>query len=209
MDFETLKPIHPHFFFLPEVECFFLEDQEMKSKNRLPLFQEFRNGEKPFTQVFMAWTDRALLFEFQVGVPFQQTDFPNFERHDVIELFVQTRIHDQMRYLNRFSHHFLFFPVQLNGVMALEVTRFRTEDRHELAIPEAFYVDSKIGQTSYQMRIELSQDVLFGFDPDEIKELRVDYRVHRYQANPQFFFHPSEGLTEHSLDLWPKIILKK
>lgn len=206
MDLEELPEILPHFFFEPQIPIYQKKGSKFSSDHLLPFFQDFHD-EEPFADVFIAYDEEGLSLFFDVKVPFTKSDYPDFLRKDAIELFVHTKEAAIGRYMNKFSHHFLFFPQKVAGISSMEITKFRGEDQHDLAQPEMILTEVEIGKKSYQITVRLTKDILHGFDVESSKEIRLDYRIHRYQDLPQNFFMAKEDITEHHLQLWPKLIL--
>lgn len=206
MDLEELPEILPHFFFEPVVPIYPRKGSKFSSDHLLPFFSDFHLEEK-FADVYIAYDLEGLYLQFDVDVPFNASDYPDFLRKDAIELFIHTKEAAIGRYMNKFSHHFLIFPKKVNGIAGMEITKFRNEDQHPLALPEMITVEADLEKKSYQVQVKLSRDILYGFDPENSKEMRFDYRIHRFQDTPQYFFMAKEDITEHHLQLWPKLIM--
>lgn len=206
MEVEELPSIFPLYFFDVTLPIYPLKKEKFSSTHLLPHFEDI-NFSEIFADVSMAWSDDALHFLFDVKTSFNEASYPDYERKDVVELFIQTRPSNLSRYMNKYSHHFLLFPVEVNGCHAMEVTKFRAEDRHELCSPQDISVKVKLEKKRYQLLLELPKTILHGYDPVINKELRIDYYIHRYQNEPQVFFYPQKERSEHHLGLWPKILL--
>jgi hypothetical protein len=206
MEIDNLPEVFPPFFFEATGQIPKKKKDKFTQDNLLPDFSGMNFSER-FADVYMAWDDENLYFQFVVETPFQGSEYPEFLRTDAIELFVHTRADSLSRYLNKFSHHFLFFPIEVNGIKGMEITKFRGEDRHELCLPNMLSIESSIETKQYTLRVELPKVVLFGYDHSVSPSLRIDYRIHRYQNEPQYFFFDSKKISEHHLGLWPKIQL--
>ena len=206
MDLEELPEIFPLYFFDASTQVQSLKKDKFSDSNKLPTFEDLNFSEN-FAEVFMGWTEDTLNFKFDVETVFSESEYPDFLRKDAIELFIHTRANSLSRYMNKFSHHFLIFPVQVNGIYAMEITKFRGEDKHDLCLPQAIPVKVDMSKNRYSIRLDLPKSILHGYDPLDSKELRIDYRIHRFQNEPQFFFFPTQTIAEHNLALWPKIEL--
>lgn len=206
MDLENLPEVFPLNFFDAKIAIPQKKKNKFTSENLLPNFEDLNFSEN-FVEAYMAWDEQGLYFQFDIDSQFESSQYPDFLRKDAIELFIHTRADSLTRYMNKFSHHFLLFPVKINGIMGMEITKFRGEDRHELSLPESIQVTSEIKKKSYSLEVAFSKDILYGYDPSLCKEIRLDFRVHRFQNEPKFFFFNSSDISEHQLSLWPKIDL--
>ncbi len=206
MDSEELPDISPLYFFDASLKMQQLKKGKFTDAHLLPSFENLNFSEQ-FTDVYAAWSDESLHFKFNVKKPFEESAYPDFLRKDSIELFLHTRANSVSRYMNKFSHHFLIFPTEVNGIYGMEITKFRGEDQHDLCLPQAISVKVDLAKNSYLVELELPKAILYGYDPADSKELRMDYRIHRYQNEPQVFYFPPNLIAEHHLVLWPKVEL--
>jgi hypothetical protein len=166
-------------------------------------------GEEHFAKVGMGWNREGLEFQIVSKEAFQQSVYPEVTRGCSVELFIDTRDVKNSGYNTRFCHHFFFFPEPLEGIQAEEVTKFRTEDAHELCDPKELLVKSKLSSSGYTMSIFIPASCLNGYDPDQFDRLGFTYRINRYGGPAQHF----SALTEEyniieQPSLWSSATLK-
>ena len=208
MDLENFPQIYPLFLFEANLKGFYRTKGIFSSRHLLENFSDINLSDN-FAQIYMAWDEENLYFKFVVETELIESSYPDFLRKDVVEIFIHTRADSLPRYMNKFSHHFLIFPAKVNGIHAMEITKFRTEDRHELCPLQLIEVKSEIEKKKYILEVQLSKLCLTGFDPESSQSIRLDFRIHRYQNDPMFFFFNSQFFSEHNLKMWPKIELVK
>ncbi len=63
---------------------------------------------------------------------------------------IDTRDLKTSGYNTKFCHHFYFLPEKIDGIQCGEVTRFRTEDTHELCDPQFLQVESHKHSSGYR-----------------------------------------------------------
>lgn len=143
--------------------------------------------EESFAEVKMGWNEEELLIEVIVDKAFEECSLSAFAASDTIELFVDTRDLKSAGYATKFCHHFLILPKEVEGILAQEISRFRTADSHPLSDPSAIKVDTRFGRKQYTVQITLSAACLHGYDPRSIKKLGFTYTCNRFQGAPQNF----------------------
>ena len=89
-------------------------------------------SEESFAEVAMGWHQQGLEIYVRIDEPFRQAHYPEVDRGDSIEVFVDTRDVKTASFNTRFCHHFFFLAEGIEGHFAGEMTRFRTEDVHPL-----------------------------------------------------------------------------
>jgi hypothetical protein len=110
----------------------------------------------------------------------------------------------------RFCHHFFFLSEPVEGLVAGEITRFRTEDTHELCDPQDLKVISSRKKNSYTMNLFIPGSCLYGYDPDQFNRLGFTYRLNRAHGFPQHFSVVSEDYQiEQQPSLWSSLRLIK
>ncbi|MCC5832448.1 MAG: hypothetical protein JJU12_05325 [Chlamydiales bacterium] len=199
--FEELVPLVPVHFFQIQADCPY--GKRLAEKHRLPDLSKL-NGERPFADLYMGWSEEGISLKVEVEGRFDQPDFPNFQTADSIELFFDTRDVKRSGYNTRFCHHFYFLPerIQNNGerVQAGEATRFRTEERHELCDPEKLVI--KKGKKGI-FEIFLPAESLHGYDPSQFSRLGFTYRINRINGASQVFSaHDEDFSIEQQPSLW-------
>nr|NGX51321.1 hypothetical protein [Chlamydiota bacterium] len=186
---KDLRPFSPSTFF------------EVRTKIRRAGRREFLPdtsgllNEKKFADLSLSWGFQGLSIYAKVKKKPEEGDF--------LELFIDTRDLKSTSSITRFCHHFIIYPEEVDGVQALEVTRFRGEDSHELADSSLFIIDTAVRRNSYEMEIGIPKEALHGYDPKEFKRLGFCYRFIRNNGPPQHFALSSEffNLEKHP-ELW-------
>jgi hypothetical protein len=144
-------------------------------------------GEDHFADVALAWNEGGIEVQVQVHQPFEGAFYPKFEEGDAVELFIDTRDLKEAGFPTRFCHHFLILPQEVQGVRALELTRFRNEDSHPLCDPEAIDVKAEMTSREYTLRISLPAEILYGYDPKTFDKMGFTYCIHRPKRESQHF----------------------
>ena len=99
-------------------------------------------------------------------------------------------------------------PEPLEGIQAGELTRFSTEDKHELCDPKDLKVKSQIGSRSYSMKIFIPSHCLVGYDPEQFDRLGFTYRINRSHKDPQHFSVVTQDFQiEQQPSLWASLKL--
>ncbi|MCH9627228.1 MAG: hypothetical protein S4CHLAM2_08630 [Chlamydiales bacterium] len=205
---EELVPLAPVHFFQIQADC--LYGKRVGDKHVLPDLSAL-TGQKSFAYLFLAWNEGGVRLRIEVEGSFTEPDFPNFQTADSIELFFDTRDVKTSGFNTRFCHHFYFLPiaVQNNGdsIQAGEVTRFRTEDRHELC--DASQLEIKKVKTG-KFDILIPAECLHGYDPSQFNRLGFTYRINRINGASQIFSaHDEDFSIEQQPSLWASLVMTK
>ncbi len=184
---------------------------------------EIENGEKPlliegyseflaedgFSEVRLGLSDAGIQLEVKVLKPFEKACFPDVEKGDGLELFIDTRGIQSALIMHKYCHHFVFLPKEIDGIQAVEVTRFKTNDKRELAAKELLKVKTQFAKNHYSLQIEIPDIALFGYDLSESTTLKMAYIIHSASIGPNHF--PKSGkdfaLKDHP-SLWANIQVK-
>jgi len=205
---DQISPILPIDFFSPQVDLLPSEKGTLKKKHTLPDFSNLL-AEDRFADVAMGWEKKGLLFSISVHQPFADAFYPDFHKGDSIELFLDTRDLKTAGFLTRFCHHFVILPKPVEGILAQEITAFRTDDRHELCDPTLIEVKGEFGKRSYTLRIFIPAECLHGFDPSSFDRLGFSYRINRVGGDPQHFALSSDYFSiEKEPSLWSSAVFK-
>jgi hypothetical protein len=159
-------------------------------------------GEEHFVDVAVSWNEEGLNVAVWVQKPFEEACYPQFAKGDAFELFIDTRDLKTAGFMTRFCHHFLILPQEVQGIRALEITRFRTEDSHPLSDPAELIVESGFDQTAYWLQIYLPAHCLHAFDPLQFDRLGFNYRCHRPHGMPQHF---SVSSQDYPIEQYPRL----
>lgn len=213
---EEIVPFTPVHFFAFSAEC----KQDVGPKNKalgkgyvLPDLAPFHR-EDAFASVALAWHEEGIHCTVQSTSTIQESIFPDFQTGDAVELFFDTRDVKTSGFNTRFCHQFFFLaePVDMDGevVQAGEITRFRTEDIHELCNAKLLIVDCLKQRKGYTLNIFIPAECLHGYDPAQIDRLGFTYRIHRSGGTPQCFSASSEDFPiEQQPSLWASLKLTK
>jgi hypothetical protein len=202
----ALSPVN---FFQLRVDCHYAAKGISGQKYFLPNTSQLC-GDEYFAKVALGWNQQGLECLVEVSQPFHETHYPDVTRGDSVELMIDTRDVKTSGYNTRFCHHFFFLPEAVEGIQAGELTRFRTEDRHDLCDPQDLKVTSSMGSRSYSMRIFIPSHCMVGYDPEQFNRLGFTYRINRSHDRPQHFSVVTDDFQiEQQPSLWSTLILNK
>lgn len=156
----------------------------------------------------MGWNSEGLYFACEVSTPFQDVFYPEVSRGDSLELFLDTRDVKTSGYNTKFCHHFFFLPQEINSIKAGEITRFRTEDAHDLCDPKELQLHSALLKNGYSLKIFIPSQCLYGYDPEQFNRFGFTYRVNRLGGKPQHFAAVTDEFAiEQQPSLWSSVAL--
>ncbi len=181
--------VPPEYFFSFEAKCYkHSQKEKFSSRYLLPSFGKLLWNEEPFADVFVAWEEEGLHFQCDVQSPLSSVVYPEYEKGDAVELFIDTKNLKNVRVPHRFCHHFYFLPETIEGSeQAQEITRFRAEDARPLCSPENIQMKVQKKPHGYVMDIFLLKEALTGFEPLETRGCGFAYRILRTGKSPQHF----------------------
>ena len=214
---DDLQPILPVNFFqigalipsLPSGKGGFQIDTHLFSQYLLP-DTSFLCREETFAKVAMGWSKGGIEVAVQAEASSLRCSYPNLSSGDSVEIMIDTRDVKTSGYNTRFCHHFFFLPEAINGVQAGEITRFRTEDTHELCDPNELQVQMKKHADGYLLKIFIPASCLHGYDPEQFDRLRFTYRINSSTHSEQHFSVVSaEFQIEQQPSLWASLQLRR
>lgn len=216
---ETVNPLSPVNFFQICADCNHLPGKGESSfpaltssnakKYRLPDTSALC-GEHRFADISIGWSAEGLEIYAAINQPFQRVSYPDPSSGDSLEIFIDTRDVKTSGFNTRFCHHFFFMAEPIEGVQAGELTRFRTEDAHELCDFSKLLVKSTVKSTGYILQIFIPAQCLNGYDVDQFDRLGFTYRVNRSHGSPQHFSVTSDDYQlEQQPSLWSSLKLIK
>lgn len=211
---DNFVPLSPLPFFQVQINCLYLDPkngtEDIKKKEyQLPSFEKFTH-EIPFADLNMGWNEKGLYFYCQVHSSFQDVFYPEISRGDSLELFIDTRDVKTSGFATKFCHHFYFLPQKIEEHQAGEMTRFRTEDAHELCDSKELKLKSDIQKKGYTLNIFIPSQCLHGYDVNQFNRIGFTYRINRVAKPPQHFSVLSaEFKVEPQPSLWSSAILAK
>lgn len=207
--FEEIPALVPLSFFAVGADLLYAEQLPesgaKRKKFELPDTTSFRDQEK-FALFYMSWHESGINLSVEVERPLVESVYPKFAAGDALELFFDTRDLKNAGFMTRFCHHFLILPEAVQGVQAVELTRFRTDDSH----PHCDGADIKVlvneRPSRYTMDIFIPASCLHGYAPLEIGKLGFAYKVHRYKGKVQDFAPATAHyLVEQQPALWSSL----
>lgn len=216
MSEEERTPINPLHFFQVGADCHRLKERKsfpsLNPKNVAAYTLPSTSGlsrQKEDSMVAMGWHPEGI--ELWVTVETgggAHPVYPDLAKGDCVELFFDTRDVKTSGYNTRYCHHFFFLPEAVEGIVAGERTRFRTEDSHPLCDPADLKVVTQVSFSGYRMQIFISSQCLYGYDPEQFDRMGFNYRIHKYGKNPEEFSSLSEDFqVEQQPSLWSSLKL--
>lgn len=167
-------------------------------------------SEPHFAKVAMGWNKEGLEFLVESGKPVRHCTYPDITRGDSCEIFIDTRDVKSAGFNTRFCHHFFFLPEAVEGHHAGEITRFRTEDVHELCDPKELKVKAHIKPNAYILNIFIPAQCLYGYDPEQFDRIGFTYRINRPEGPAQHFSVITEDYQiDQQPSLWSSVNLVK
>lgn len=167
-------------------------------------------SEFDFAKVAIGWHEDGLAFQVFVYQPHTKSFFPEVQKGDSVELFIDTRDLKSAGFNTRFCHHFVFLPQAVDGHLAEEITHFRTEDSHPLCDPSLLVCQKELAKSSYILQIFIPKECLHGFDPSQFERFGFTYRINRANGQSQHFSVTSkEFLIEQQPSLWASLKMIK
>jgi hypothetical protein len=205
----SLTPVH---FFALSTDCHYLSKKDRApsfSTHLLPSTSRLCH-EYSFAKVAMGWHEEGLAFHIHVDQAYTESTFPNLEKGDSVELFIDTRDLKSAGFNTRFCHHFYFLPKPIDDHSHGEITHFRTEDSHPLCDPQQLQVQTAIAYSSYTLKIFIPSQCLYGYDPRQFDRIGFTYRINRCGGHSQHFSVVSqEYQVDQQPSLWSSIKLVK
>jgi hypothetical protein len=212
---ENFVPLTPINFFQLKCICHYIEPGFPKlvgPKLRSYLLPNTSQlcHEYAFAEIAMGWNREGIEFAAVIAQPYHRAAFPNIMQGDSVELFFDTRDVKTAGFNTRFCHHFYFLPEEVDDHLKGEITKFRTEDTHDLCDPSELKVVTHLKKNGYTLQIFIPAHCLFGYDPDQFDRIGFAYRVNRTQGSSQHFCVVTEDYQiEQQPSLWSSIKLVK
>ena len=215
-DFIAITPVN---FFQISVDCHEMIDWSIE---KFPFIGK-KNSQKyllpntsaiceelSFADISIGWCSQGLEIYALVNRPFQKAVYPDVERGDSVELFVDTRDVKTSGFNTRFCHHFFFLAEGVEGHFAGEKTRFRTEDAHPLCDQNDIKIKVSTKSDHYVLHIFIPENCLHGYDPQQFNRLGFTYRINQASGSPQHFSVVTEDYQiEQQPSLWGSLKLTR
>ncbi len=208
---ESMDPIFPSDFFLCSARVSYAKDrvEAIKTASVLPDMTSLLDEER-FASLSLAWNEESLMGFLSVEKPFESSSFPDYEKGDALEIFIDTRDNKKASFATRYSHQFVFLPGSVDGVCAQEITRFRCEDSHALCDSALIGLEMRLEKKGYSLFFTLPKEVLHGYDPVQFSRLGFSYKIHRYKEKPMHFPFSSKSFDPlQNPSLWASLVLLK
>jgi hypothetical protein len=209
----VLSPLH---FLAINLDCHHYSGEKelvLKKQYLLPDMAPFSQT-SPFANVALGWSVEGIFCTVYSEISVSEVYFPDFQRGDCVELFIDTRDLKGSKFPTKFCHHFCFLPepVVMEGeeIQGMEVTHFRGEETHPLADPSLFYVECEKHKKGYILKIFIPSTALFGYDPSQYDRLGFTYRINRNNRPAQYFSCSGQEVAiELHPSLWSSLKLIK
>lgn len=205
---EIMDSIFPADFFECSAKVPYAKDKidAIKTASLLPDVSSLLD-EESFSSISLAWNEEFLMGFLKVEKPFESSSFPDYEKGDALEIFIDTRDNKKAGFASRYSHQFVFLAGTVDGVVAQEITRFRSEDSHVLCDPTLIGLEMRLEKKGYSLFFTLPKEVLHGYDPLQFSRIGFSYRVHRYKDKPMHFPFSSKSFDPlQNPSLWASLI---
>jgi hypothetical protein len=213
---EDLVPFTPVNFFQLHCNCSYVPRQAKDhfglnagnfTKYLLPDTSALTH-EDAFADVALGWNEEGLEIYARINQPFQKSSYPQLERGDSLEVCVDTRNIKTSGYNTRFCHHFFCLAEHNDSRQCGEITKFRTEDTHELCNPNDLKALATFKKSYYILQFFIPSHCLFGYDPEQVNMLGFTYRINRSGGRSQHFSVTSEDYQfEQQPSLWANVRL--
>ena len=166
-------------------------------------------NEEVFARVGLAYNNDGILLRLESDKPVEKVFYPEFRDGDSFEVFIDTRDVKTSGFATRFCHHFFFLPELIDGRSGGEITRFRTEESHQIADHKELIVKAHTSSKNYILEVFIPAHCLHGYNPLEFDRIGFTYRINRPQDPPQHFaVLADEFKIEEQPSLWTSVTLK-
>lgn len=209
-DAEASKGFAPlEFFYKEELLCCYAKDGVLDPKSHhMPSLGALFQSDL-FATLLMGYNDLGLYFIFTVDSPKITVSYPDIEKGDSIQLYIDTRCVSQAKTTHRFCHHFFFLPEAFDGISCGEITRFRTEDTHTLCAAEELELVVKKKRAGYVATIHIPAHCLAGYSPHECSKIGFTYKICRSDGACQYFSLTNKvARIEYAPYLWATLGLQ-
>ena len=197
----SLNPVH---FFALAADCKNLTKAEKTPSLATHLLPSTHHltREESFAKIAMGWHEEGLSFLVQATGRSFRSSYPDLEKGDSVELWIDTRDVKSAGFNTRFCHHFFFLIQEVEGITKGEITHFRTEDSHPLCDANLLQSTAAIKKDGYKLKIFIPSQCLYGYDPKQFDRLGFTYRINRTAGAPQHFAVVSK---DYQIDQQPSL----
>lgn len=165
---------------------------ELPADFSLPRLGAFE-GQKPFADVRVGWIDQGLAVELVVTGKKQSLWCRESQilESDGIQLWIDTRDTHNVHRATRFCHRFFFMP---QGIGMREMDPFATMLKINRAKEESssmnrgkLEIRSRIKKDGYDLHAFIPKEALFGFAPDDQRQIGFCYAINDRELGWQCF----------------------
>jgi hypothetical protein len=179
--------------------------EDLPKKFILPDACDLNHSDR-LAETAISWSEKGINFqlEFFSG---NKKRIPASSENAIIELFIDTRDVKSAGTTHKFCHHFIFHTGETDGPPAMEISRFRTDDRHPPCDPSMLQL---IKKSKCRIHLYLPSESLFGYDPKQFHRMGFTYRIKSKELGTQLFaVHDAEFKIEQHPALWGSLKLMK
>lgn len=187
------QPLSPSYFFNFHLTCS-KWNRGFEKKHLLPALCKL-DGKSPFATVSIGWEQEGLHVQVEVLQDEIKVFYPDIQKGDSIELFIDTKNLKSAKTSHSFCHHFFFLPEPIEGIDRGEITRFRTEDTHPLCMKEDLECTIEHTKKGYTASIFIPERCLTGFQGEKNTKIGFGYRVNSSIELPQLFAIPKDTMV--------------
>lgn len=187
---DAVDPLRPLDFFFLTINVLQLKEipqrKTFANQLMLPVFCELL-GEQKFADVLLGWHASGLWIGLNIAAPLQQSIYPDYKKGDAIEIFIDTRDVKTAGYATKFCHHFVILPQKTTSETMMEITHFRSDDKHELADSRDLVVQVNPQAKKYTLTAFIPAKCLHGYDPLSFQRMGFNYIIYRKAGGCQSF----------------------
>lgn len=165
--------------------------------------------QESFAKVAICYDEGGIYLSILIEKPFEQVSYPNVSQGDGVEIFIDTRGLKNVGSIHKFCHHFVFLPKEEHGIQGVEITKLRLEDSHPICDPSSLHVETIFHKDSFEMKIFIEADALYGYDLSRTSKIGFAYKIHGKGYRTQHLGFSSEFVVlEKYPSLWSILNLK-
>jgi hypothetical protein len=147
--------------------------------------------EEQQTFLRLMWREDSFVFSFSLnGESFCEPSWPEYRQQDAIEIYLATRLPDELKKGSRYCHVFLVFPDPIEGISSREITEFRHGEERPRVEDNVLSVTRKRTKKEVTVSVEIPFRVLFGWEEDS-KNFAFACSLWRKDKDPLWFPHPA------------------
>ena len=166
-------------------------------------------GEEKFYDLSFIFGIEGLKISLSVEKSFTGCFLPEYEKGDAFLLMLDTRGISGAKSLHKYCHQLLFFPKEVEGLKATEITMLRIGDKRELVDTSKITVNTKLKKIGYDMEILIPDRSFYGYDLESFPKMRLACIVYGGKENTGHFPISEIDFKLRSYPaLWAPIVVK-